>query len=103
MLLSVRDQFGKHLAQLANEDSKVLALDGDLGNSTRLDTVEKETKDSFLQMGIAEQNMVGVAAGLASVGLQPLVVFEVLFVVLAWKVVAFTVYSVSLFLFCRFE
>ncbi|KQL36882.1 transketolase family protein [Psychrobacillus sp. FJAT-21963] len=71
MLLSVRDQFGKHLAQLANEDSKVLALDGDLGNSTRLDTVEKETKDSFLQMGIAEQNMVGVAAGLASVGLQP--------------------------------
>ncbi|ALC86461.1 hypothetical protein AM499_11945 [Bacillus sp. FJAT-22090] len=71
MLLSVRDQFGKHLAKLANEDSKVLALDGDLGNSTRLDTVEKETNDSFLQMGIAEQNMVGVAAGLASVGLQP--------------------------------
>jgi transketolase len=71
MSISVRDRFGMHLAKLAKEDSKVLALDGDLGNSTRLDSVEKETKDSFLQMGIAEQNMVGVAAGLASVGFQP--------------------------------
>ncbi|MFJ7825401.1 transketolase family protein [Psychrobacillus sp. NPDC096623] len=71
MSISVRDQFGKHLAQLAQDDSKVLALDGDLGNSTRLDSIEKETVDSFLQMGIAEQNMVGVAAGLASIGFQP--------------------------------
>ncbi|QUG40641.1 transketolase family protein [Psychrobacillus sp. INOP01] len=71
MLISVRDQFGKHLAQIAKDDSRVLALDGDLGNSTRLDSIEKETVDSFLQMGIAEQNMVGVAAGLASVGFQP--------------------------------
>lgn len=71
MSISVRDQFGKHLAQIAKEDFRVLALDGDLGNSTRLDSIEKETVDSFLQMGIAEQNMVGVAAGLASVGFQP--------------------------------
>ncbi|MEK4083107.1 transketolase family protein [Psychrobacillus sp. FSL K6-1415] len=71
MSINVRDQFGKQLAKLAKEDSRVLALDGDLGNSTRLDSIEKETVDSFLQMGIAEQNMVGVAAGLASVGFQP--------------------------------
>lgn len=71
MSISVRDQFGKQLAKLAKEDSRVLALDGDLGNSTRLDSIENETADSFLQMGIAEQNMVGVAAGLASVGFQP--------------------------------
>lgn len=71
MSISVRDQFGKYLAQIAKDDSRVLALDGDLGNSTRLDSIEKETVDSFLQMGIAEQNMVGVAAGLASVGFQP--------------------------------
>lgn len=71
MLTSVRDQFGRHLAKLALKDSKILALDGDLGNSTRLDSVEKEVENSFLQMGIAEQNMVGVAAGLASVGFQP--------------------------------
>lgn len=71
MSISVRDQFGKQLAQLAKDNSRVLALDGDLGNSTRLDSTEKETEDSFLQMGIAEQNMVGVAAGLASVGFQP--------------------------------
>lgn len=71
MSINVRDQFGKQLAKIAKEDSRVLALDGDLGNSTRLDSIEKETVDSFLQMGIAEQNMVGVAAGLASVGFQP--------------------------------
>ena len=70
-MASTRDLFGKQLTVLANKDAKVIALDGDLGNSTRLDTVEKETTDAFLQMGIAEQNMVGVAAGLASVGLQP--------------------------------
>ncbi|WP_188206876.1 transketolase family protein [Alkalibacillus aidingensis] len=71
MATSVRDEFGSQLAKLANEDSRVVALDGDLGNSTRLATVEKETDDSFLQMGIAEQNMLGVAAGLSTVGFQP--------------------------------
>ncbi len=68
---SVRDAFGSKLAELCLNNAKVLALDGDLGNSTRLSVVESKVPDSFLQMGIAEQNMVGVAAGLASVGFQP--------------------------------
>ena len=71
MKASVRERFGEYLSKLAMQDSKVLALDGDLGNSTKLDNVEINTKDSFLQMGIAEQNMVGVSAGLALVGFQP--------------------------------
>lgn len=68
---SVRDAFGQKLAELALADKRVIALDGDLGNSTRLATVEKKAPDSFFQMGIAEQNMVGVAAGLATLDLHP--------------------------------
>lgn len=69
--VSMRNAMGEHLAKLAKENKQVVALDGDLGNSTKLDTVANEVPSAFLQMGIAEQNMVGVAAGLASVGIQP--------------------------------
>ncbi|PYZ92655.1 transketolase [Salipaludibacillus keqinensis] len=68
---SMRDVFGEELAKLSLEDKRVVALDGDLGNSTRLSFVEKANPSSFLQMGIAEQNLVGVAAGLATCGMIP--------------------------------
>lgn len=68
---SMRDAFGHKLAALAQENKQIVALDGDLGNSTRLSFVEDAVPESFLQMGIAEQNMVGVAAGLATTGMMP--------------------------------
>jgi transketolase len=68
---SMRDIYGEELSYLAQTDPRVYVLDGDLANSTNIKTVEDDCPDKFLQMGIAEQNMVGVAAGLASVGLQP--------------------------------
>lgn len=68
---SMRDAFGNKLADLAKHDSRIVALDGDLGNSTRLSYVEELVPNAFLQMGIAEQNMVGVAAGMATTGLIP--------------------------------
>jgi transketolase len=46
-------------------------LDGDLANSTKADKISRERPARFLQMGIAEQNMMGVAAGMASCGLIP--------------------------------
>jgi transketolase len=67
----MRDKFGKILTKLAGEDHRVYALDGDLANSTKVNEVEKNYPDKFLQMGIAEQNMMSAAAGLASTGLQP--------------------------------
>ncbi|WP_231634468.1 transketolase family protein [Salinicoccus sp. YB14-2] len=67
----MRSAFGKTLSNLATEDCKVYALDGDLGNSTKVDEVAKNVPNKFLQMGIAEQNMMSVAAGLATTGLQP--------------------------------
>ncbi|SES06650.1 transketolase family protein [Salipaludibacillus aurantiacus] len=68
---SMRDAFGKQLTEMTLQDPSIVALDGDLGNSTRLAFVENENQDAFLQMGIAEQNMVGVAAGLATCGIKP--------------------------------
>jgi len=79
--VSMRDAFGEKLAELAREDSRVYALDGDLANSTKLDKVAEAAPEKFLQMGIAEQNMLGVAAGMASAGLQPWVCSFAAFVV----------------------
>ena len=46
-------------------------LDGDLANSTRADIFAAAVPDRFFEMGIAEQNMVGVAAGMATLGFVP--------------------------------
>jgi transketolase len=69
--VAMRDVFGDVLLELSLKDSRVYALDGDLANSTKLDKVAEHNGEKFLQMGIAEQNMMGVAAGMATVGLQP--------------------------------
>jgi len=68
---SMRDVFGEEILKLAQADPRVYALDSDLANSTKLNSVAEKFPEKFLQMGIAEQNMMGVAAGMASVGLQP--------------------------------
>ncbi|NOU90833.1 transketolase family protein [Paenibacillus sp. LMG 31460] len=79
--VSMRDVFGDKLLELSKRDPRVFALDGDLANSTKLDKVAENNESKFLQMGIAEQNMLGVAAGLASVGLQPWVCSFAAFIV----------------------
>lgn len=69
--VSMRNRFGVKLAELAAADHCVVALDGDLANSTKLDAVATSKPDAFYQMGIAEQNMVGVAVGMSQLGLKP--------------------------------
>jgi transketolase len=71
--LSMRDVFGQTLAELATEDPRIVVLDGDLASSTKADIFEREHPRRFLQMGIAEQNMMGVAAGLATMGFIPFI------------------------------
>ena len=67
----MRDAWGQALAELANEYPELVVLDGDLANSTRADIFAEAHPDRFFEMGIAEQNMIGVAAGLATVGFVP--------------------------------
>lgn len=69
--VSMRDGFAKKLLQLSIDDENVYALDGDLATSTKTDVVAINNPQKFLQTGIAEQNMMSVAAGLAATGLQP--------------------------------
>lgn len=67
----MRDVWGDTLCELIEHDPRVYVLDGDLANSTKADKVALRFPERFLQMGIAEQNMAGVAAGLATVGFIP--------------------------------
>jgi transketolase len=68
---SLRETFGETLSELASARPDVLVLDGDLANSTRADIVADRVPGQFLEMGIAEQNLIGVAAGLATMGFVP--------------------------------
>src|SRR3954449_12946450 len=65
---SVREAFGHALAQLGEEFRDVVVVDGDVHNSTYTEFFAKKFPDRFFNVGIAESNMVGVAAGLAASG-----------------------------------
>jgi transketolase len=69
----MRMVFGETVAEMAREDPRIVMLDGDVGVSTRADIFETAWPQRFFQMGITEQNMLGVAAGFASVGFIPFV------------------------------
>jgi transketolase len=67
----MRDAWADTLIEVAATNPDLLVLDADLGTSTRADRFAAAYPGRFLQMGIAEQNMVGVAAGLATLGYVP--------------------------------
>ncbi len=68
---AVRDAFGKALVELARRDPRIVVLDADLASSTKVTYFAKEFPDRYFQVGIAEQNMTGIAAGLALMGRIP--------------------------------
>ncbi len=68
---SQREVFGETLAEMAHARSDIVVLDGDLANSTRADIVAERAPHAFIEAGIAEQNLFGVAAGLSTMGLTP--------------------------------
>src|SRR5712692_11713642 len=65
---STREAFGLALAKLGEENSDVVVVDGDVHNSTRTDFFAKKFPERFFNVGIAESDLVGIAAGLASSG-----------------------------------
>src|SRR5246500_5803815 len=68
---ALRDAWADTLVSLAKEDQRIVMLDGDLANSTKADKFAAAHPDRFLEMGVAEQNMVGVAGGMATLGFVP--------------------------------
>lgn len=65
---ATREAFGQALAALGGEHNDIVVVDGDVGNSTRVEIFGKKYPERFFNVGIAESNLVGVAAGLASSG-----------------------------------
>ena len=68
---STRVEYGKTLAQLGAEDPQIVVLDADLSGSTQTHHFAKVFKDRFFNVGIAEQDLMGTAAGLALGGKIP--------------------------------
>ncbi len=83
--VAIRDGYGKGLLALGREHDEVVALDADLADSTRSAWFGKEFPDRFFQMGIAEQDMVVTAAGLAHAGKVPFASTFAIFLQRGWE------------------
>ncbi len=68
-----RDGFGVGLVEAGKSDERVVALTADLKESTRVESFAKEFPNRFFEMGVAEQNLVTVASGLATYGKIPFI------------------------------
>lgn len=72
-MIATRDAYGKALISLGKTNNNVVVLDADLSKSTKTAEFSTTFPDRFFNMGIAEQNMMGVAAGFATAGKIPFV------------------------------
>ncbi len=68
---ATRESFGKALCELAKTHDDIVVLDADLSAATKTEIFAREYPDRFIECGIAECNMIGVAAGLAASGKVP--------------------------------
>ena len=71
--LATRDAYGQALAELGRKNPKIVVLDADLAVSTKTVLFAKEFPDRFINVGISEANMVGLAGGLAHSGKIPFI------------------------------
>ena len=69
--IATRDSYGKALLELGREHDNVVVLDADLANATKTGVFQKEFPNRHFDCGIAEANMMCVAAGLSTTGLVP--------------------------------
>ena len=72
--IATRDGFGEAIVELGKENRDILVVDIDIGKSCKTGAFRKELPEQYLNVGIAEQNGAGVAAGLATCGKIPFVV-----------------------------
>lgn len=72
--IATRDGFGEAIVELGRENNNILVVDIDIGKSCKTGAFRKELPEQYINVGIAEQNGAGVAAGLATCGKIPFVV-----------------------------
>lgn len=68
---ATRESYGMALVELGEKNKDIVVLDADLSKSTKTNDFKSKYSDRFFNVGIAEQNLMGVAAGLANVGKVP--------------------------------
>ena len=78
-MIPTRDGFGREIVELGKKNSDILVVDIDIGKSCKTGEFRKELPDQYLNVGIAEQNGAGFAAGLATCGKIPFVVTYAVF------------------------
>lgn len=84
-LRAPRETLGETLAAIAERDERLMVLDADLGRSTRLTVFEERFPQRYIQVGVAEQNAVGIASGLVYAGYRPVFVSFTMFTIgLCW-------------------
>ena len=84
--LATRAAFGDAILALGRKDKRIVALSADLAESTKVSGFAKEFPDRFFQIGIAEQNMMNIAAGLSTTGKIPFVAtFSIFATGRAWE------------------
>src|SRR3954470_9791235 len=71
MSKATRQAFGESLARLGESHPEIVVLDADLAKSTKSELFMKKFPERFFEMGIAEANMIGTAAGLSLTGKLP--------------------------------
>jgi transketolase len=92
-LVATRQAFGRALEKLGELDSEIVALDGDVKNSTGTGAFAKRFPDRFFESYIAEQNMVGTALGLAASGKIPFAATFACFLSRAYDFIRMAQYS----------
>jgi transketolase len=80
-LISTRDAFGEELVDMGKEKENIVVLSADLAKTTRTSWFAKAFPKRFFNVGIAEQNMMGIAAGLSTTGFIPVVSTVAIFAV----------------------
>ena len=70
-MIATREAYGNTIAELGKNNDKIVVLDADLANATKTGVFKKACPDRFFDMGIAEADMIGTAAGLATCGKIP--------------------------------
>ena len=69
--IATRESYGKKLVELGKVNKDIVVLDADLAAATKTELFKKEFPERFFDMGIAEQDMLGTAAGMATCGKIP--------------------------------
>ena len=71
--IATRQSYGEKLAELGEKNENIVVLDADLSTATKTGIFAEKFPERFINVGIAEQNMMGIAAGLSTFGKIPYV------------------------------